>query len=79
MELGTRHKYVERESEEEREYVQGDASFESETRGFADAGVSVARITDTGITDAGIADAGIADAGIADARVADAGFASREW
>ena len=43
--------------EKEREYVQGDAGFVSETRGFADAGVSVARITDTGITDAGIADA----------------------
>ena len=43
--------------------------FDGETRGFAEAGVSVAKITDTGITDAGIADAGIADAG----------FASREW
>jgi len=38
--------------------------FEGETRGFADAGVSVAKIADTGITDAGIADAG---------------FASQEW
>ena len=44
----------------EGESAQGDAGFESEMRGFADAGVSVARITDTGITDAGIADAGLA-------------------
>jgi len=44
----------------EGESAQGDAGFESETRGFADAGVSVARIIATGITDAGIADAEIA-------------------
>ena len=48
MQLGTRPK------------AQVDAGFESETRGFADAGVSVARIADAGITDAGIADAGFA-------------------
>ena len=44
----------------EGESAQRDAGLESETRGFADAGVSVARITDTGITNAGIADAGFA-------------------
>ena len=64
-----RHKIIykceERESEEERERVRernlererdtGRRGLESETRGFADAGVSVAKIADAAITDARVA------------------------
>jgi len=62
----------------EGESAQGDAGFKGETRGFADAGVSVARIADAGIIDAGICRCGSRIARMANAGIADAGFASQE-
>ena len=63
----------------EGESAQGDAGFENGTRGFADAGVSVARNSRHGnsrrgvrvarMANAGIANAGVAFAGTADARI----------